>query len=193
MDPVVSPPSTQQYTGHLEEWNEAHQRLVAYLSGFQIGDYTHQSALLLEILDAAMRQHTETPGGCPVEITLNEAQRRIEDWFNDIFADHHVPKTIVRHTGSVSLYTSDSYRRFGQIFLNREVSKELRKELTTSAVRTGPDLEISSMIPREFDYGPLETVKETLEKTGWGPVVRAFLLWAFIYVVVYFGWMTLLR
>jgi hypothetical protein len=180
-------------SGELEAWNEAHQRLVAYLSGFQIGDYTHQSALLLEILEAAMEQHAQDPASCPVELTLNEAQRRIEAWFNDIFAEYHMPQGIIRHAGSVSLFTTDSYKRYGQIFLNKEIAKDLRKELTSSAVRTGPDLEISSMIPREFDYGPLETVKETLEKTGWGPVLRAFLLWAFIYVVVYFGWMTLLR
>lgn len=190
MDSVTVPTT---YNGELEEWNEAHQRLVAYLSGFQIGDYTHQSSLLLEILEAAIKQHETDPEASPVELTLNEAQKRIEAWFSEIFSEHHMPKAIVRHTGAVSLFTTDSYKRFGQIFLNREISKELRKELNTSAVRTGPDLEISSMIPREFDYGPLETVKETLENSGWGPVVRAFLLWAFIYVVVYFGWMTLLR
>lgn len=191
MDSLTDQPAPS--AANQQDWNEAHQRVLAYLSGFQIGDYAHQSQLLMDILEATRARHAQQPDRPPVELAMAEAQRRIEAWFAEIFAGQPITPAIARHTGAVALFTSNGYRRFGEIFLNPEIDAALRKELTSSAVRTGPDLEISSMIPREFDYGPLETMKETLEKTGWGPVVRAFLFWAFFYVVVYFGWTTLFR
>jgi hypothetical protein len=45
-------------------------------------------------------------------------------------------------------------------------------------MRAGPDLAVSSMVPRPIDLGPItEAAGETLERLSQWPIVRVLVLW----------------
>ena len=61
--------------------------------------------------------------------------------------------------------------------------------LSRVSVRTGPDLAISSMTPREMDYGAMETIaKGTWHRFAWTPLLRAAGLWTAIFFVALYAY-----
>ena len=51
-----------------------------------------------------------------------------------------------------------------------------------SSIKAGPDMTVSSMVPRDIDLGPItEAAGETLERMEKWPLLRMVLLWALFF------------
>jgi len=50
--------------------------------------------------------------------------------------------------------------------------------MRAGAIQAGPDMAVSSMVPRQIDLGPItEAAGETLERIERWPTIRVLLLW----------------
>ena len=85
--------------------------------------------------------------------------------------------------GLVALEVTDAAARFPGSVLFGELPEALKALLAGVSVRTGPDLAISSMTPREMDYEGSEAAQETWHKFSWAPLVRAAGIWTAIFFV----------
>lgn len=161
------------------DWNEALERLVAYLASVGVSGSERRMRLALELLDRARQG---SPAGPPVESAMREAIAAVDGWFGEALdgASGDFPDRIA--AGLAALRVSGASERWPDAVLNGPPAPELRRALADAVPRAAPDLAISRMIPREMDFGAMETLaQETWHQFAWAPLLRAAALWTAIF------------
>ena len=169
----------QPKTGTLEAWNAAYVRVEDYLRAHRIHNRLHQSRLILRILERAARRHEKEPGLDPTTLAAEEAERLMEAWFGEVLGDQNVPHDRVVVAGRVALLLTDGPEKCPYAFLDEEnVPPEFARAMQQSSIEAGPDMAVSSMVPRPIDLGPItEVAGETMERFEQWPLLRALVLW----------------
>ena len=85
----------------------------------------------------------------------------------------------------VALLVADATERWPYAFLDEaNIPSDFAQAMKQSSLKAGPDLAVSSMVPREIDLGAItEAAGTTLETIERVPVVRVLLLWG-VFVAV---------
>jgi hypothetical protein len=169
-----------------EAWNEAYDRLVAYLNSFALADHAHTSTLALDLLREAREEHAHDPSQHPTQQTIGLAQRRLVRWLaTNLNPENKSPSHVIA-TGCIALLLSRSYRTAPTYFLSDQLPEDLRESLRQPLISTGPDLNVSSMTPRHLDYGPmLQFAKQTWHRWQAKEIILAVIFWSCVYVVLY--------
>lgn len=149
-------------TGSRQEWNAAHYRLDDYLKAHGLRDRILQSQLVLRLLERAALQHQLDPSQSPVRLAVTEADRAMSDWFRMVLILEGVDPCRVNSMGRVCLYLTDAMERWPQIFLaDGGWPAEFATEMQGVSFASGPDLRISTMIPRTLDdVSPVELLEK---------------------------------
>lgn len=164
----------------LREWNAACIRLEDYLRAHRVEDRSRHVALVAELLTDARQNNDSLNHLSPVERVMAVASARIEQWFAGLVADGAADR------GRAAYYSTGIYRRWPGMFLRTDLPAEMIEAMRTASIKAGPDLEFTSLIRKEVDYGPMEDIaRETWATFSWGHVLRAFFIWATIFVAVY--------
>ena len=73
----------------------------------------------------------------------------------------------------------DGPRRWPYAFLDeQQIPPDFAEAMRTGAIQAGPDMAVSSMVPRPIDLGAIpEAAGETIERFEKWPILRALLLW----------------
>jgi hypothetical protein len=152
-------------TGAEADWNAAYYRLEDYFRALRLTNKVHQSQMVLHIIQAAAARHALAPEQNPTVLAMEEAQNATNRWFGMILG--HRDRMAV--TGLISFLAVDAPARWPATLLSENVPTDLAAALRESDVRAGPDLQVSSMVPRPIDVGPLLDqidVGKTLAKAG---------------------------
>jgi hypothetical protein len=169
----------QPRTGTLEAWNAAYVRVEDYLRAHRIHNRLHQSRLILRILERAARRHEENPALDPTALAAEEAERMMDAWFCEVLGDQNLPRDRVIIAGRVALLLTDGPEKCPYAFLDDEgVPPDFAHAMQQSSIEAGPDMAVSSMVPRPIDFGPItEVAGETMERFEQWPLLRALVLW----------------
>jgi hypothetical protein len=181
LDTVSGALSTfQPRTGTLEAWNAAYVRVEDYLRAHRIHNRLHQSRLILRILERAARRHEADPTLDPTTLAAEEAERMMDAWFSEVLGEKDLPHDRIAVTGRLALLLTDGAEKNPYAFLDGEhIPPEFARTMQQSSIEAGPDLAVSSMVPRPIDLGPItEAAGETIERFEKWPVLRALALWA---------------
>lgn len=172
-------PAFQPKTGALEEWNDAYVRVEDYLRAHRIHNRLHQSRLILRILERAARRHEQHPNLNPTTLAAEEAERMMDAWFGEILGEQNLPPDRIAVAGRVALLLTDGPQKNPYAFLNEEqIPPEFARAMQRSSIEAGPDLAVSSMVPRPIDLGPItEAAGETMERFEKWPLLRTLALW----------------
>jgi len=169
-----------------EAWNEAYDRLVGFLHTFALGDHAYVSQLALNLLHQARDLHRQDPSRDPVTLTMEQAQKRLAKWLATNLEQEGTAPSHILAAGTIALLLSQVYRTAPTSFLANPLPEELRQALRETLLVTGPDLNVSSMTPRHFDYGPmLQFARQTWHRWDVKEFIVALLFWAGIYIVFY--------
>jgi hypothetical protein len=181
--PDASPVSSSEPVG--PAWDEAFLRVESYLRAHQIESRLVLNRLALEIIRAA-RAAADRSGAAPsapqdpVALAMREAERRTTAWFNRVLGDAVDPDDERLGTrGRIALVMADVPARWPQYFLaEAPPPPELVEAMRAAYIEAGPELELTRMVPRPFDFGPIANVADEAWKTfaRW-PVLRAILGW----------------
>ena len=167
-------------------WNEAHDRLVAYLKTFELDDHVYVSRLALQFLQQARDVYKYDSSRDPTTLTLDLAQKNLVDWLAKNLESRSESKSHVLATGYIALLLSKLYRDAPDSFLAPTVPDDVRQSLRQTLIVTGPDLNISSMTPRHLDYGPmLQFARQTWHRFEPKELIIAILFWVGVYTVFY--------
>ena len=163
----------------MEAWNAAYVRVEDYLRAHRIHNRLHQSRLIQMILERAARRHAERPALDPTRVAAEETEALMDSWFADVLEEKDQPHERVAIDGRVSMLLCDAPQRWPYAFLNTsKVPEDFVQAMRTRHLEAGPDLAVTSMVPRPIDLGPItEAAGETLERFERWPVMRAMLLW----------------
>jgi len=166
-------------TGTLEQWNAAYVRVEDYLRAHRIHNRLHQSRLIQRVLSAAAGRHEQNPALDPVTLAIEETDRLMDGWFSELLDEKDLPHDRIAAEGRVALLVADGTARWPYAFLDdRNVPADFAQAMKQSSLRAGPDLAVSSMVPREIDLGTItEAAGQTLERIEGQPVLRVVLLW----------------
>ncbi len=173
-------------TGSLEQWNDAYVRVEDYLRAHRVHNRLHQSRLIQLVLSAAARRHEQDPALSPASLAIEETDRLMDGWFGELLDARDLPHYRIAAEGRVALLLSDAMARWPYAFLNDQtIPAEFADAMKRNSMRAGPDLAVSSMVPREIDLGPItEVAGHTLEQIEKLPVVRVLLLWTIFAAVL---------
>ena len=171
--------SFQPKTGTMEAWNAAYVRVEDYLRAHRIHNRLHSSRLVLRILERAARRHAENPALDPTALAAEEAEMMMDRWFADVLNERDQPHERIAVDGRVALLLSDGPQKWPYAFLeNEKVPEDFKQAMQESALTAGPDMTVSSMVPRPIDLGPIPAVAgETLERFERMPMLRTLFLW----------------
>ena len=169
-----------------QAWNEAYDRLESFLKTFELGDHAYVSRLALDLIAQAREKHREEPSRDPTAVTLELAQKRLADWLTTNLGQPKDTPSHILATGYIAILLSQVYRTAPTALLANPVPEELRHALRETLLVTGPDLNVSSMTPRHFDYGPmLQFARQTWHRWDAKEFFIALLFWAAIYTIFY--------
>jgi hypothetical protein len=178
--PVIGlPEAFRPKTGTMESWNAAYVRVEDYLRAHRIHNRLHQSRLIQKILERAARRHAEHPALDPTMTAAEETEALMDTWFGEVLDQEGLPHDRLAIDGRVSLLLCDGPERWPYAFLDEEnIPADFVRAMRSSNLEAGPDLAVSSMVPRPIDLGRItEAAGETLERIERWPVMRALFLW----------------
>jgi len=182
LDAVDAPLSSfRPRTGTMEAWNAAYVRVEDYLRAHRIHNRLHQSRLIQTILERAARRHEVRPALDPTTLAAEEAEALMDAWFEEILGDKSQQHDRIAIGGRVALLLSDGPQKWPYAFLDTEnMPADFKKSMQQSSMEAGPDMAVSSMVPRPIDLGAIsEAAGETLETFERWPILRTVLLWLF--------------
>ncbi len=177
--PLESLSSFRPKTGTLEQWNAAFVRVEDYLRAHRVHNRLHQSRLLLAVLGRAELRHLKEPHLEPATIAAEEIDKMMDEWFGELLGDKNLPHERIAVEGRVALLLSDGVERWPYAFLDQaHAPAEFAEEMKRRFIQAGPDLAVSSMVPRPIELGTLtEVAGQTFEHIEKWPILRVTLLW----------------
>jgi len=177
--PLGLPEAFRPKTGTMESWNAAYVRVEDYLRAHRIHNRLHQSRLIQKILERAARRHALHPALDPTTTAAEETEALMDKWFAEVLAQEGQPHERLAIDGRVALLLSDGPERWPYSFLDEEnIPADFAEAMRSSNLEAGPDLAVSSMVPRPIDLGRITgAAGETLERFERAPVMRALFLW----------------
>ena len=100
-------------------------------------------------------------------------------WFADVLDVRGQPHERIAVDGRVALLLCDGPEKWPYAFLDEENSPgDFARAMRAGAIQAGPDMKLSSMVPRPIDLGPIpEAAGETMEQFEKWPLLQALLLW----------------
>ena len=167
-------------TGTPEQWNAAFVRVEDYLRAHRVHNRLQQSQILQRVLAHAARQHEKEPHLDPTTIAAEEIDRMMDEWFGELLGDKNLPHERIAVEGRVALQMCNGVERWPYAFLDLEnVPPEFAREMKQRSMQAGPDMTVTSMVPRPIELGTLtEVAGQTFEQIEKWPILRVTLLWA---------------
>jgi len=166
-------------TGTMEAWNAAYVRVEDYLRAHRIHNRLHQSRLIQQILERAARRHETEPTREPTTLAAEETEAMLDHWFAEVLDERGQPHERIAVDGRVALLLCDGPQKWPYAFLDeKNIPPDFAQAMRAGVIEAGPDMTVSSMVPRPIDLGPItEAAGETLEQIERWPILRALLLW----------------
>lgn len=167
----------------MEAWNAAYVRVEDYLRAHRIHNRLHQSRLIQDILERAARRHAARPALEPTTLAAEETEAMMDAWFSSVLDERDQPHERIAIAGRVALLLCDGPQKWPYAFLDeKNIPPDFSTAMRASSMEAGPDLAVSSMVPRPIDLGPItEAAGETLERFEKWPIMRTLFLW-FVFV-----------
>jgi hypothetical protein len=177
--PLESLSSFRPKQGTMEAWNAAYVRVEDYLRAHRIHNRLHQSRLILQILERAARRHEATPAIDPTTLAAEETETMMDLWFADVLDERDQPHDRIAVDGRVAMLLCDGPEKWPYAFLEeRNIPGDFALAMRTGALQAGPDMTVSSMVPRPIDLGAItEAAGDTFEQIEKWPILRMLLLW----------------
>ncbi len=176
MNPAILPDATGKLAGRpLEEWNAAYVKVENYFHALRIRNKPLLGQLVLRVLERAQRRAPNEPDRSATQLAAEEMDRVVTEWFSEVLQS---PPTKADQTlstrGRLALLLADMPGKWQEQFLRpgpwpEEFVSAMRENFSLA----GPDFQISKMMPRPFDLGPITT----LTNLGKIPYFRMALIW----------------
>ncbi|HKB92512.1 MAG TPA: hypothetical protein VKC60_18500 [Opitutaceae bacterium] len=110
----------------------------------------------------------------------------MNDWFTELLGERDLPAERVAAAGRVALLLADGPQKWPYAFLDdQNIPPDFLQAVQKSSLKAGPDIQVSSMVPRPIDLGLITSAAgETFERFDKWPILRTLLLWAFFAVAL---------
>ena len=176
--------------GSMEEWNRAFDKVEDYLRAHRIDSRLQRAILIQRMLThVAATAHPDPLEPGTVEImAIAECRRMMNAWFAHLMDGTGANLPTDTTDQRIAMLVSDSARRWPYTFMEESPPPaEMRRALQSSALRAGPKLAISHMVPRPIDMGLIpDLARGTLTALARWPLLRFMIVWC-LYLLILAG------
>jgi hypothetical protein len=179
------------------EWDEAFEKVEHYLRACRVASRLHRARLTALILQRAVEKRAaippETAGVHLATVAIEEARILITRWLGGLLPPRAGDRPYTLSEGFLALYLCDAPMRWPNAFLNPQLTPPgFAETLHARLVKTGPELEVSSMVPRPLDRGLIPDLADSaMETFDRFPILRTlFLLLIFAAGLIFLFWYT---
>lgn len=165
------------------EWDEAFEKVDNYLRACRVGSRFHRARLTALILQQALAKQ-EALGNAPgrpslATLAIDEGRELITQWVFGLLPPRADDRPHTLPEGFLALYLCDAPMRWPNAFLNpRQVPPGFAETLAARMVKAGPELELSTMVPRPLDRGLIPDLADSAFGTfDRFPLLKTLLLW----------------
>ncbi len=166
-----------------EECDEAFEKVENYLRACRVASRLHRARLAALILQLTLEKRAAATGEAAethlATLAIEEARALITQWMSGLLPLRSDERPYSLAEGFLALYLCDAPMRWPNAFLNPQLSPPgFAETLHARLVKTGPELEFSSMVPRPLDRGLIpglaDSARETFDRF---PILRTLFLW----------------
>jgi hypothetical protein len=163
------------------EWDEAFLRVESYLRAYQIESRVLLNQLTMNILADARSLAARHPEEPPVTLAIQVAHARIGAWLVQGLGEGDWADERFRARGRLALLMSEIPHRCPEFFLSREeLSAETKSRLAEATLRSGPDINLTSMPPAPLEFSLGTAVEERWVTFSRSAFLRASASWLII-------------
>jgi hypothetical protein len=161
MSASILPDASGQLAGRpLEEWNAAYAKVENYFHALRIRNKALLGQLVLRVLERAQRRAPAELDRSATQLAAEEMDRIVTEWFSEVLQS---PPTKADNTlstrGRLALLLADMPGKWQEQFLRAGPwPEEFTNAMRETFLRAGPDFQISKMMPRPLDLGPITTL-----------------------------------
>jgi hypothetical protein len=173
----------------LEEWNAAYVKVENYFHALRIRNKPLLGQLVLRVLERAQSRVTTEPNRSATEIAAEEMDRLVTEWFAAVLQTSPTGTDQFLSTrGRLALLLADMPGKWQDQFLRPGPwPEEFVEAMRETFFRAGPDFQLSKMVPRPLDLGPITA----LSNLGKVPYVRMAVAWVgFALLLIGIFWLT---
>jgi len=144
----------------LREWNDAYAKVECYFYALEVGNKLMLSQLVIEVLKRAMFRAPQNPEVSATELAVEEMDRLVTSWFGEVLEENPTGAGDMLSTrGRLALLLADMPGKWQDQFLRPPPwPEEFVTSMREAYLRAGPDFQLSKMVPRPFDLGPITTL-----------------------------------
>ncbi len=174
------PSKLRPTSGSAEAWNSAYVRVEDYIRAHRIHNRLHQLQLLQLVMQEAAKRHTAKPLSEPTVVAAEVIEEMMDEWFSYVLNAPNQPHERIAVDGRVALLMCDGPEKWPYAFLQKnDLPAEFVSSMREKSIEAGPDLSLSSMVPRPIDLGIItEAAGDTLERVSKWPILKTLILWS---------------
>lgn len=181
--------------GHVSDWNAAYEKLGNYLRAHGVQSHLHRAHLISRILQRVHeRGAVQLKRASIPTLAIEETNLMLNEWFSAItnqpMGDDLYQAKV---DGRVALYLCDSSSRWPYTFLEKDrIPPEMAAAMQEGLAHTGPELQVSSMVPRPIDLGLFPTMADdAIDALHRAPIIKTMFSWVlFLSILIYLFWLT---
>ncbi len=166
-----------------DAWNEAYEKVENYLRACRVSSHLQRARLTALILQRVYdRMQAEGAAEHTLsELAIREVRERITEWVGHFLPPLGPGRAVSLGEGMLAIYLADGPVRWPYAFLDSSrMPAEFAESIRARVVRAGPDLAISSMVPRDMDLGLMpDLVGSAMETFEALPILKTLLAWLF--------------
>jgi hypothetical protein len=188
MNPALLPDADNKLAGRpLEEWNAAYVKVENYFHALRIRNKPLLGQLVLRVLERAQQRAPNEPDRSATQLAAEEMDRLVTEWFSEVL---QTPPTKADQTlstrGRLALLLADMPGKWQEQFLRPGPwPQEFVSAMRESFLQAGPDFQISKMVPRPFDLGPITTLTN-LGKIPYFGIIVIWTLFALLLILIFY-------
>jgi len=167
----------------LDEWNAAYSKVENYFHALRVRNNVLRGRLVLLVLQRAMRRAPNEPQSTATELSAEEMDRVVTDWFGEVLQESPTGADNMLSTrGRLALLLADMPGKWQDQFLQPGPwPQEFINAMREMYLRAGPDFQLSKMAPRPLDLGPITTLTR-ISRLPYARMVASWVLFALVLV-----------
>lgn len=166
----------------LEEWNAAYGKVESYFHALRIRNKALLGQLVLRVLERAIRRAPAEPKRSATQLAAEEMDHFVTTWFAEVLHESPTGSGQTLSTrGRLALLLADMPDKWQDQFLRPGPwPDEFVNAMREAYLRAGPDFQLSKMMPRPLDLGPITT----LTNLGRIPYLKMATVWVLFTLVL---------
>ena len=170
----------------LDEWNAAYAKVESYFHALRVRNKILLGRLVIHVLKRAMRRAPQEPERSASELAAEEMDHVVTEWFAEVLQQPATGTDQMLSTrGRLALLLADMPGKWQDQFLRPGPwPQAFLDAMRQTYFQAGPDFQLSKMIARPLDLGPITTLTN-FSRLPYRKMVLTWVVFGIVLVLIF--------